>query len=802
MGILQLRKLLWLGFILLFAAHVAPGANPLLPRLQDLLKTRRFEQLPGLFSDASYNVLSAYFCEAVDLRLAEEKDGRVTGYVKFPKHAEIVRLEFKSRHRRLFDLEFTRIMHPMAYIRGFKTVVLHDGIIERGDARFQMQGGTALVAEPFGRLLLFSGRGRFRAAPADTEERLTLEKQTGEAVMDTPFKELVLLMDKPYEKNAATAEGPGVIGENHQKLLEQFNRQFGIFVPGFNEYWYPRFSDTLNMAIFADRNGSFYHYQYNPSFVPDTTLVEMPRSRYLLSYNREAGMKMSFYAPDRMRKLQLNLYINPASRFIWGNSLLLFEKEAELLRFRLNPTLKVHAVHSWGNQGTQVFSPGGVTRYLRGGRMSKVMIQYSGRIKPLADQVSPGGEDLLDDPRRRWDPYILWNRDAYFYPGPEFHGFQEVAAEVSVPSRFRCLVSGRLVKETEDHGRRKLLFKTPSTKGLGLVCGDFVPRLRVAGIVPVQVYAASDLVLQRQIEVADIQPAMEFLVQAFGPLTSPEVNLVLRRWHRYGGISNQGLVVMNVPGPRENLRETTRRRIMRNRPAIITRLYRDSLIHELAHQWWGGEVSWDSYRDIWITEGLAQFATLFFHRRHLSERAFAAAVRRMKRWVFRHSDAGPPVYGLRIANLTGDLETMQSVVYNRSALAFAMLTEILGEEELYLRLRDIIAGHRYHSLTSSRFMALLSAGEPMLQKFFAGWILSRRLPKVSSLTRSQGSEALVELRQDGDFVIPLTVKVVTTAGISHYPVILKTRKLERRWRESAPVRAVEVSAAFAPVKLD
>jgi aminopeptidase N len=34
------------------------------------------------------------------------------------------------------------------------------------------------------------------------------------------------------------------------------------------------------------------------------------------------------------------------------------------------------------------------------------------------------------------------------------------------------------------------------------------------------------------------------------------------------------------------------------------------LVHETAHQWWGDLVLWKSYRDQWIAEGLANYASL------------------------------------------------------------------------------------------------------------------------------------------------------------------------------------------------
>src|SRR6201988_4788968 len=34
--------------------------------------------------------------------------------------------------------------------------------------------------------------------------------------------------------------------------------------------------------------------------------------------------------------------------------------------------------------------------------------------------------------------------------------------------------------------------------------------------------------------------------------------------------------------------------------------------HEVAHQWWGHIVGWDSYRDQWMSEGFAEFSTSLY----------------------------------------------------------------------------------------------------------------------------------------------------------------------------------------------
>ena len=291
--------------------------------LQEILQSKQFERLPEMFSDSSHALLPGYFRHAVDLRLVEGKTGEMMGFVKFPRHAEVVRLVATIRKHRFSGLEFTRVLHPLDYIHSFRTVSSRGMEVKRGDARFQLLSGSIQRAEPFDRLLVFTGKGDFKVSPGDPEEKLTLKRLYGIPEMSTEFHSLLFLSD--HREIPLEEEGKETIIPNHnvdetRKLLERFQKQFGIYIPAFSEYWYPRFSNSLNLGIFNAPKGRWFQYQYNPNFVPDTTLVELLKSRYILTYNRESGLKMSLNPPDRLRKIQLNLFMNPDTRFLWGTS--------------------------------------------------------------------------------------------------------------------------------------------------------------------------------------------------------------------------------------------------------------------------------------------------------------------------------------------------------------------------------------------------------------------------------------------------------------------------------------------------
>jgi aminopeptidase N len=244
------------------------------------------------------------------------------------------------------------------------------------------------------------------------------------------------------------------------------------------------------------------------------------------------------------------------------------------------------------------------------------------------------------------------------------------------------------------------------------------------------------------------------------------------------------------------------RRLRSDSPVVFGDVNRDNLVHELAHQWWGGVVSWKTYQDQWLTEGLAQFSTLLYLENMLWASPFRRVVAGVKRWLMRANDAGPVIYGRRIANLSEDLRTFQSIVYNKAALVFLMLKEILGEEELLLRLRQVLVDCKHQSLVSARFIQHVSRGEIRLLKFFNGWIYSRKLPRVRAQVVVNGQNAEITFSQeDTDFVFPVGVRVATAESKYTRTLIVEEQVQKFKISESTPILSIEVDALVSPIDL-
>lgn len=109
--------------------------------------------------------------------------------------------------------------------------------------------------------------------------------------------------------------------------------------------------------------------------------------------------------------------------------------------------------------------------------------------------------------------------------------------------------------------------------------------------------------------------------------------------------------------------------------------------HEIAHQWWGDCVGWNSYRDQWMSEGFAEMsASLFlqaFYRQHgLDEyHKFWAD----ERWLMtlrnkegkRAVDVGPLTMGYRLSTAKTGYDIYFRLIYPKGAYVLQMLRFML-----------------------------------------------------------------------------------------------------------------------------
>lgn len=186
-------------------------------------------------------------------------------------------------------------------------------------------------------------------------------------------------------------------------------------------------------------------------------------------------------------------------------------------------------------------------------------------------------------------------------------------------------------------------------------------------------------------------------------------------------------------------------------------LARQTPAHETAHQWWGDLVLWKSYRDQWISEGLASYCALL----QLEEKDPAAFRLVMESYRDdlvqvkdgRHmSEAGAVTLGQRL-NSSRFPVGYDLIAYGRGAWLFHMLREMLqdarqgqglsqnaGQEEAFLKiLRRIQEKYAGKSISTRELLQEFAAdwpkslwfeGKPSLDWFWDGWIQGIAIPRL------------------------------------------------------------------------
>jgi hypothetical protein len=116
------------------------------------------------------------------------------------------------------------------------------------------------------------------------------------------------------------------------------------------------------------------------------------------------------------------------------------------------------------------------------------------------------------------------------------------------------------------------------------------------------------------------------------------------------------------------------------------------LVHETAHQWWGDLVLWKSYRDQWIAEGLANYASLMLLEQQ-KPAEFREVLERYRRDLLSKNkdeeplrDAGPVTLGQRLES-SHFPAGYEAISYERGTWLFHMLRMMLRDSEMASRSR-------------------------------------------------------------------------------------------------------------------
>jgi len=200
--------------------------------------------------------------------------------------------------------------------------------------------------------------------------------------------------------------------------------------------------------------------------------------------------------------------------------------------------------------------------------------------------------------------------------------------------------------------------------------------------------------------------------------------------------------------------------------------------HEVAHQWWGQTVGFNSYRDQWMSEGFADMsASLYLQFVYAKEpqkyMQFWSDERRLlterNSKGFRAIDAGPLVMGERVANSREGYGTYRRLIYPKGAYVLHMIRQMMwdrrtGDERFKETMHDFVTTYSGKAATTQDFQAMVEKhmspemdlqGNHKMDWFFHEYVYGTALP-------SYAFESSFEKNSVGDVVLKYKL---TQAGV-------------------------------------
>jgi len=159
--------------------------------------------------------------------------------------------------------------------------------------------------------------------------------------------------------------------------------------------------------------------------------------------------------------------------------------------------------------------------------------------------------------------------------------------------------------------------------------------------------------------------------------------------------------------------------------------WRNVVIHEIAHQWFGNAVTERDWNDVWLSEGFATYFTLLFIEHAYGRDEFVDGLRRSREAVLDFY-ATTPDYRVVHENLDDMTRVTTRMTYEKGAWTLHMLRQRLGDERFWAGIRLYYQRYKNGTASTSDFReAMEAASGDDLAPFFEQWLYRGGVPRLS-----------------------------------------------------------------------
>ncbi|MGE5804838.1 MAG: M1 family aminopeptidase, partial [Ignavibacteria bacterium] len=630
-------------------------------------------------------------------------------------------------------------------------------VIKREDAVFSLDSGIIYKCPPINNethALLFIGSGNFQFTPPSEIEQMQLYRFYEKKSLNENFASLFMLFSDSTLKEIegkSNFAGSEINGSYKKKLKESMDYIFDeddyyinesaayIFLEGLNKnFFYSHFSNSEGKPLFfiidpTEEEDISLMRRFNYQFDDLHETVCQYSSKKRISSWENLGIQngkiyISEYIIDSKIENDLDFSAHANINFVPS-----FE-EQKWIHLYLFKELKVDSVLWNGNKRAEFF---------KGEELSSLWIMLddsSGRNKNYnLDIYYHGG--LLDNNELGW---VSIKSPDYWFPRCSGREKSKFDLTFHSPSRYKLCSVGKLISSLEEDDmitsrwQSELPIRNASFNigAFEEYTVDLKNHLKVSAYI--SKYGRSQMAsflmenevlshdnMEEQIA-ADVVNSSSLFDNIFGKIPLEQIyiteipyshgeafpGLIHLSWTAFQGIEREGDLELFVA-------------------------------HEVAHQWWGIQVDFQTYHDQWLSEAFAEYSALWYMQLALKDNkrffdeldSWKEAIINNRKYLFGSGQEAGPIW---LGHRTQGSETMgdyQLIIYNKGAWVLHMLRNMMinlqtmNEDKFTNMMKDFFNSYSGKKACTQDFQKTVEKhfGQNM-NWFFNQWIYQTAIP--------------------------------------------------------------------------
>lgn len=202
--------------------------------------------------------------------------------------------------------------------------------------------------------------------------------------------------------------------------------------------------------------------------------------------------------------------------------------------------------------------------------------------------------------------------------------------------------------------------------------------------------------------------------------------------------------------------------------------WRNVVIHEIAHQWFGNAVTESDWDDVWLSEGFATYFTLLFIEHAYGRDEFLSGLADSRRRILEF-DQQRPDYRVVHDNLNDMSQVTTGQIYQKGSWILHMLRGMIGDEAFWAGIRSYYRAHQDGHATTADFRGEMErASGRDLRVFFDQWLTRGGLVRLDgdwNYSADSKSIAIRLTQRDRARLFAMPLQVGVYAAGSNTPAI-------------------------------